>query len=176
MTGLAPFVVGIAGWKNSGKTTLVEKLVRALVARGYRVSTVKHSHHAIAFDAPGSDSARHRSAGAQDAAIVSPAGWALVHELRDEPEPPLDEIIDRLAPVDIVLVEGFKSEPIFKIEVRRRDQGPGEPLAPGDPLVIAVAADHAVEIEGVPVIDPDDVEGLVALLLAKSGIPAKPAP
>lgn len=173
MTGLAPFVVGIAGWKNSGKTTLVVKLVRELTRRGYRVSTVKHSHHDIELDPADTDSARHREAGAQDVALVSPHRWALVHELRGAPEPPLEDVIDRLAPTDIVLVEGYKHEPIFKIEVRRAQQKPGAPLAEADPLVIAIAADHAIEGKTAPVFDLNDVEGLVALLLSKSGIPAK---
>jgi molybdopterin-guanine dinucleotide biosynthesis protein B len=173
MTGLAPFVVGVAGWKNSGKTTLVVKLVRELTRRGYRVSTVKHSHHDVELDAPEADSARHREAGAHDVMLVSPHRWALIHELRGEPEPPLEDIIDRLIPTDIVLVEGYKHAPIFKIEVRRSKQKPGAPLAGTDPLVIAIAADHEIEKGAVPVFDLDDIDGLAALLLSKSGIPAK---
>jgi molybdopterin-guanine dinucleotide biosynthesis protein B len=173
MTGLAPFVVGIAGWKNSGKTTLVVKLVKELTRRGYRVSTVKHSHHDVELDAPETDSARHREAGARDVVLVSPHRWALMHELRGEPEPPLEDVIDRLIPTDIVLVEGYKHEPIFKIEVRRTTQQTGEPLAGSDPLFIAIAADHAVQDATVPVLDLNDIEGLAALLLSKSGIPVK---
>lgn len=173
MTGLAPFVVGIAGWKNSGKTTLVVKLVRELVARGYSVSTVKHSHHDVEIDAAGSDSARHRQAGAHEVALVSPRRWALVHEIREPDEPSLEEVIDRLAHADVVLVEGYKHEPIFKIEVRRTGQGPGEPLAGADPLVIAIAADHEIADAVVPVLGLDDIGGLVAILLGKSGLPAR---
>jgi molybdopterin-guanine dinucleotide biosynthesis protein B len=173
MTGLAPFVVGIAGWKNSGKTNLVVRLVKELTRRGYRVSTVKHSHHDVELDAPETDSARHRNAGAADVVVVSPRRWGLVHELRDEPEPTLEEIIERLPQTEIVLVEGFKHEPICKIEVRRREQNPGPALAGSDPLVIAVAADHTTEPTDVPVFDLNDTEGLAALILSKSGIPAK---
>lgn len=173
MTGLAPFVIGVAGWKNSGKTTLVVKLVAELTRRGYRVSTVKHSHHDLTLEAPESDSARHRAAGANDVVVVSPHRWALVHELRGGPEPLLEDVIERLPPTEIVLVEGYKHEPICKIEVRRRAQEPGPALAGADPLVLAIAADHPIEGAEVPVFDLDDVEGLAALLLSKSGIPAK---
>lgn len=170
MSGLAPFVIGVAGWKNSGKTTLVVKLVRELTRRGYRVSTVKHSHHDVELDPPGTDSARHREAGAHDVVLVSPRRWAIVHEMRDEPALALEEIVDRLTPTDIVVVEGYKQEPICKIEVRRRDQGEGPPLAGADPLVVAIAADHAVSETSLPVFDLDDVTGLADLVLAKSGI------
>lgn len=170
MSGLAPFVIGVAGWKNSGKTTLVVKLVRELTKRGYRVSTVKHSHHDVEFEAPGTDSARHREAGARDAVLVSPRRWAIVHEMRDEPAPELDEIVARLTPADIVIVEGYKHEPICKIEVRRHGQSEGPPLAGTDPLVVAIAADHAVTDAGLPVFDLDDAPGLADLVLAKSGL------
>ncbi|MCC7250594.1 MAG: molybdopterin-guanine dinucleotide biosynthesis protein B [Hyphomicrobium sp.] len=172
--GSLPFVVGVAGWKNSGKTTLVVRLVAELVQRGYRVATVKHSHHQIVFEAKGTDSARHRQAGAQEVAVVSPDRWAVVRggediAWQDEPEPPLAAVVARLAPADIVIVEGYKREVIPKIEVRRSGQAPGAPLADGDPTVLAVAADHEVRGEGVPVFSLDDVKGLADVVVAAAG-------
>jgi len=139
-------VFGITGWKNSGKTTLTEKLVSELSRRGWRVSTVKHAHHAFDIDKEGSDSFRHRAAGAAEVAIVSGNRWALMHELRDEPEPPLEAILERLAPCDLVLVEGYKREAHDKIETRRLDARDRKPLSDGDPHIVAVAADHAVSV------------------------------
>ena len=104
-------VIGVVGWKNNGKTTLVVRLIEHLVARGYRVSTVKHAHHKADLDRPGKDSWRHREAGAAEVMLATARRWALVHELRDEPEPPLDAILARLSPADLVIVEGFKSFP-----------------------------------------------------------------
>lgn len=173
-----PFVVGVAGWKNSGKTTLVERLVTELARRGYRVSTVKHSHHDISGEAEGTDSARHRRAGAHEVALVSPRRWAVLRGAsdlawEDEAEPPLAAIVARLEPPDIVIVEGMKRAPIPKIEVRRSGQGPGVPLADGDPQVFAVAADCAVAGGNVPAFSLDDVAGLAAALLAKAGLPGR---
>lgn len=173
--GTAPFVVGVAGWKNSGKTTLVERLVAELGRRGYRVSTVKHSHHEVTFEAEGTDSSRHRNAGAHEVLLVSPRRWGLIRSGRDiawhdEPEPALPALVARLAPVDIVIVEGMKTAPIAKIEVRRTGQGEGAPLAANDPLVIAVAADHSVGDAGVPSFSLDDVVGLADALLAAGHI------
>jgi len=172
----SPFVVGIAGWKNSGKTTLVVKLVRALAARGYRVSTIKHSHHALSPDDTGTDSARHREAGADEVLVVSPGRWMLGTAVHDEPEPLLAALLARLAPADIVLVEGYKRAEIAKIEVRRRGQGEGPPLAADDPRVIAIASDEAAGIEragAVPVRALDDAEGLADVVLAAAGLPAR---
>lgn len=171
----APFVVGVAGWKNSGKTTLVTRLVAELVRRGYRVSTIKHSHHDITCEADGTDSARHKEAGAQAVVVISPAGWARIGEgealaLNPEPEPPLSDVIARLPPTDIVLVEGLKRAPIPKIEVRRSAQGIGPPLAAEDPLVFAIAADHLVSDANVPAFSLDDVDGVTHALLARAGL------
>lgn len=168
-----PFVVGVVGWKNSGKTTLITRLVVALTRRGYRVSTVKHTHHDIVGEHEGTDSARHRKAGAQEVAVVSPQRWGILPELRDEPEPPLAAVLARLAPADIVIVEGMKSAPIPKIEVRRIGQGPGPPLAESDPAVFAIAADHEVRGASIPVLALDDVDGLTRVLLAAAGLPAE---
>jgi len=176
----APFVVGVAGWKNSGKTTLVTRLVSDLVRHGYRVSTVKHSHHDIAGEAEGTDSARHREAGAQEVALVSPQRWAVIGNAgaipwREEAEPPLATVVAQLAPADIVIVEGLKRAPIPKIEVRRRGQGDGPPLADSDPAVFAIAADHAIAGARVPVLALDDVAGLTNTLLAAAGLEMREA-
>lgn len=176
-----PFIVGIAGWKNSGKTTLVTRLVAELATRGYRVSTVKSSHHVITSEVEGSDSDRHRKAGAREVALISPAGWALIGNVakftvNPPPAPPLEDIVARLAPTDIVLVEGVKHAPIPKIEVRRKAQGPGPPLAPSDPRVFAVAADHDVEGANVSVLSLDDLEGITHAVLAKGRLPDRKAP
>ncbi|RWC78290.1 MAG: molybdopterin-guanine dinucleotide biosynthesis protein B [Mesorhizobium sp.] len=153
-------VFGITGWKNSGKTTLTEKLVAELVRRGWKVSTVKHAHHDFDIDKPGADSFRHRQAGATEVAIVSGNRWALMHELRGEDEPPLDAILSRLAPCDIVLVEGYKREPHRKIETRRLEAKERTPLAAGDPNIVAIAADFAVTGQSLPVFDLDDTKSI----------------
>lgn len=135
-------ILGIVGWKNSGKTTLVEALVREMTARGLRISTVKHAHHAFDIDVPGKDSYRHREAGAHEVIVASRQGWALMHELRNAAEPPLDELIAKLALCDLVLVEGLKQGTHPRIEVARfkRDEGL---IADRDDAVLAVATDNA---------------------------------
>ena len=166
--GGRPFIVGVAGWKNSGKTTLVAALVTRLVALGYAVSTVKHTHHDLDPDERGRDSGRHRAAGARETMVVAPARWMLNDRVRDEADLPLASALGRLAPVDVVLVEGFKSAPIPKIEVRRRGQGEGAPLVMQDARVIAVASDSDADDEGargVPHFHLDDSAGLAELIL-----------
>jgi molybdopterin-guanine dinucleotide biosynthesis adapter protein len=159
-------VIGIVGWKNNGKTTLVVRLVEHLVARGYRVSTVKHAHHEVDLDRPGKDTHRHREAGAAEVMLATSRRWALVHELRGEEEPPLEALLARMTPVDLVLVEGFKRFPHPKLEVHRRERG--TPLiAREDPTVVAVASDEALPDLPVPVLDLDDVAGIAALVLAR---------
>ena len=117
-----PKIFGIAGWKNSGKTGLAVRLVSELVARGYRVSTIKHAHHDFDIDKVGADSYRHRQAGAHEVTIVSGTRFAIMHELRGAPEPSFEEILARIAPCDLVLIEGYKREPIPKIEARRLEE------------------------------------------------------
>jgi molybdopterin-guanine dinucleotide biosynthesis protein B len=129
---------GIVGRKNSGKTHLVTRMLRLASVRGLRVSTVKHAHHAFDVDVPGKDSWRHREAGAHEVLVASAARWALMHELRDAPEPRLDELLARLAPCDLVLVEGFKREVDLRLEVYRSDCGQ-PPLALEDDGIHAVA-------------------------------------
>ena len=153
-------IFGIVGWKNSGKTTLTERLVSELTARGRRVSTVKHAHHEFDIDRPGADSFRHRQAGAVEVALVSGRRWALMHELRNEAEPELDAILARMADADIVLVEGYKRNAHRKIETRRLGAKDTRPLSPGDPNILAVAADHPQPAETLPVFDLDDIESI----------------
>ena len=162
-------VFGITGWKNSGKTTLTERLVAELTARGWRISTVKHAHHHFDIDKEGTDSFRHRVAGASEVAIVSGNRWALMHELRDEQEPSLDTILARLAPCDLVLVEGYKREPHTKIEARRMGAKNREPLSDGDPNIVAIAADHAAESH-LPVFDLDDVAAIADFVVERMGL------
>lgn len=157
---MTPRVFGITGWKNSGKTTLTERLVREFVARGRKISTVKHAHHGFDIDRQGTDSFRHREAGAGEVAIVSGRRWALMHELADEEEPALGEILARLAPCDIVLVEGYKRETHLKIEARRREAREHTPLSANDPNIVAVAADHPQPDEMLPVFDIDDIAAI----------------
>jgi len=162
----SPKIFGIAGWKNSGKTGLATRLVTELTARGYKVSTIKHAHHDFDIDKIGADSWRHREAGAHEVTIVSGTRYAIMHELRGAPEPALDEILTRLAPCDIVLIEGYKREPVPKIEARRTESANRVPLAPTDPHIRAIAADHQVADAAVPVFDLDDTLAIADFILA----------
>lgn len=163
-------VFGITGWKNSGKTTLTERLVAELIARGYAVSTVKHAHHGFDLDREGSDSFRHRAAGAGEVAIVSGHRWALMHELGDEKEPSLEDIIARMARCDLILVEGYKQDPHPKIEVRRRDTGDRPPLAGAFAGIVAIAADHVVEGTELPVFGLDDIAAIADFVEEIAGL------
>jgi molybdopterin-guanine dinucleotide biosynthesis protein B len=165
-------VIGIAGWKKSGKTTLVERLVGEFTRRGFKVATVKHAHHDFQIDEAQTDSARHRRAGASQVAVVSGKRWALIAELQAAPEPELADVLSWLEPCDLVIVEGYKSAPIPKVETRRREAPGSKPLAQSDPNVIAVAADHAAEGAGRPVFALDDVGAIadcIALCLGLAG-------
>jgi molybdopterin-guanine dinucleotide biosynthesis protein B len=166
-------VFGITGWKNSGKTTLTEKLVAELTRRGWRVSTVKHAHHDFDIDREGADSWRHRQAGAVEVAVVSGRRWALMHELRGEDEPRLDDILARLAPCDLVLVEGYKREAHAKIETRRLAAKDTAPLTVHDPAIRAIAADHPVTGEDVPVFPLDDVTAIADFVEIETGLRAR---
>lgn len=161
---------GITGWKNSGKTTLTERLVRELTARGRTVATVKHAHHDFDIDKPGTDSFRHRAAGAREVAIVSGRRWALMHELGDEAEPRLDDILARLAPCDLVLIEGYKREPHRKIEARRAGARDHAPLSAQDPNIVAVACDRPQPGETLPVFDLDDVGAIADFIERTVGL------
>jgi molybdopterin-guanine dinucleotide biosynthesis protein B len=163
-------IFGIAGWKNSGKTGLAVRLVTEFTGRGYRVSTIKHAHHDFDIDKVGADSFRHREAGAHEVALVSGTRYAIMHEMRGAPEPSFEEILARLAPCDLILIEGYKREPIPKIEARRIAAANREPLAPHDPHIVAIAADHAVEDTGLPVFDLDDTLAIADFIAAKVGL------
>jgi molybdopterin-guanine dinucleotide biosynthesis adapter protein len=163
-------VIGIAGWKNSGKTTLAVRLIEELTRRGYVVSSLKHAHHDFQIDTAETDSARHRRAGANQVAIVSPVRWAVIGELKGRPEPTLDEMLARIAPCDVVVVEGFKRAAIAKIEARRSVAAQIAPLSPGDADIIAIAADHAVPDAVLPVYALDDIAGLADLVVARLGL------
>lgn len=170
-----PKVFGIAGWKNSGKTGLAVRLVAELTARGFRVSTVKHAHHDFDIDKVGADSYRHRQAGAHEVTIVSGTRYAIMHELRGAPEPSFEEILARLAPCDLVLIEGYKREPIPKIEARRLEAANRMPLAPEDPHIAAIAADHPVTDTALPVFDLDDTATIADFVVTVTGLPVPPA-
>lgn len=162
-------VIGIAGWKNSGKTTLTERLVTELTARGWRVSTVKRAHHDADIDRAGSDSHRHRVAGAAEVLLVTANRWALMHEVRDEEEPDLDMMLARLSPCDLVIVEGYKHGSHAKIETRRLGARDHAPLPP-DANVVAIAADHPVANAPVPVFDLEAVGGIADFVESIAGL------
>ena len=165
-------VLGIAGYSGSGKTTLIEKLIPELVMVGFKVSLVKHAHHEFDIDQPGKDSWRHRHAGAQEVLVSSGRRWAIMHELRGEPEPSLQQQISLLAPCDLVIVEGYKSERIPKIEVHRA--GSGKPLLyPDDPSIIAVVTDERLGTS-LPQIDLDNAEAVAHFIVRYLGL-RKPA-
>ncbi len=161
-------IFGLAGWSGSGKTTLMTALIPEFVGRGLRVSTIKHAHHAFDVDKPGKDSWRHRDAGASEVLIVSQRRWALMHELRDEPEPELEALLPRVTPVDLLLVEGFKRHPHPKIEVHR--PALGKPfIFPDDPFVAAIASDANLGGLGLPMLPLDDAGRIAAFILEHDG-------
>ena len=168
-----PRVFGIAGWKNSGKTGLAVRLVTEFTRRGYKISTIKHAHHDFDIDKVGADSFRHRQAGAHEVTIVSGSRFAIMHELRGDPEPSLQDVLDRIAPCDLVLIEGYKREPVPKIEARRLESKSREPLAPTDPHIVAIAADHAVEGTSLPVFDLDDTVAIADFIANVVSLPQK---
>jgi molybdopterin-guanine dinucleotide biosynthesis protein B len=157
-------VFGFAGWSGSGKTTLIERLIPLFVARGLRVSLIKHAHHSFDVDQPGKDSYRHRHAGCSEVLVSSSRRWALVHELRGAPEPGFGELLERISPCDLVLVEGFKRERLPKLEVYRA--AVGEPLIhPHDSDVVAVASDAPVET-ALPQLDLNDAPAIAQFVLS----------
>lgn len=158
---------GVVGWKNAGKTGLMERLVTEISGRGLTVSTVKHAHHSFDVDHPGKDSHRHRVAGATEVLLASRARFALMHELRDEDEPSLDTLLSKLSPVDLVLVEGYKRDAHPKVEAHRSVTG--NPLiAPDDPTIHAVASDTPLDLDR-PVFDLDDTKAIADFILAQAG-------
>jgi molybdopterin-guanine dinucleotide biosynthesis protein B len=159
-------VIGIAGWSGSGKTTLLARVIPRLTARGLRVSTIKHAHHDFDIDQPGKDSHTHRAAGATEVLVSSATRFALMHELRGEPEWTLLTLLGKLSPVDLVLVEGFKRETHPKLEVFRAALGK-PPLHPDDPNIVAIASDGPVAAR-VPVVSLDDIDAVADILAAKA--------
>lgn len=161
-------IYGVVGWKNAGKTGLMERLVTEITARHYSVSTVKHAHHRFDVDHEGKDSFRHRQAGATEVLLASRNRFALMHELRDQDEPPLEALLAKLAPVDLVLVEGYKRDMHPKVEAHRSVTG--NPLiAPGDETVRAVASDKELELDR-PVFDLDDTKAIADFILQEVGL------
>jgi molybdopterin-guanine dinucleotide biosynthesis protein B len=160
-------IIGLAGYSGSGKTTLLTKVIPRLIARGLKVSTLKHAHHEFQVDQPGKDSYEHRVAGATEVLVASSRRWALMHELRSEAEAALPALLGKLAPVDLVLIEGYKGAPHPKLEVHRA--AVGMPLlALGDPAVVAIASDVALPQAPVPVVDLDDVDAIVDILCSRA--------
>ena len=159
---------GVVGWKNAGKTGLMERLVSEIAGRGFRVSTVKHAHHTFDVDHPGKDSHRHRVAGATEVLLASRNRFALMHELRDEDEPTLEHLLTKLAPVDLVLIEGYKRDSHPKVEAHRAETG--NPLiAPDDPTIRAVASDTPLALDR-PVFDLNDTVAIADFILAEVGL------
>ena len=166
--GTAPRVFGLAGWSGSGKTHVMARLIPTLVKRGFRVSTLKHAHHRFDIDHPGKDSHTHREAGATEVLISSAHRFALLHELRDEAEPTLPDLLVRLTPVDLVLVEGFKHDPIPKQEIHRPSVGK-PPLWDSDRWIVAVATDEPLSECTKPVLALDDIEAIADLVIEAAG-------
>ena len=157
-------IFGFAGWSGSGKTTLIERLIPLFVARGLKVSLVKHAHHTFDVDQPGKDSYRHRHAGASEVLVTSSRRWVLMHELRGEQEPKFEEQLRHLSPCDLLIVEGFKYAPIPKLEVWRAETG--EPLLhPNDAHFVAVATDAKIESR-LPVLDLNNVDAIASFVMS----------
>mgnify|MGYP001812735551 CR=1 FL=1 len=161
-------VYGVVGWKNAGKTGLMERLVAEITGRGFSVSTVKHAHHVFDVDQKGKDSYRHRTAGATEVLLASRKRFALMHELREEAEPELDELLAKLAPDDLVLIEGYKRDAHAKVEAFRAETG--NPLiSQDDPTVRAVASDTPLTLDR-PVFDLNDTAAIADFILAEVGL------
>jgi molybdopterin-guanine dinucleotide biosynthesis protein B len=161
-------VFGFAGWSGSGKTVLIERIIPLLTARGLEISLIKRSHHSFEIDVPGKDSYRHRRAGCREVLLSSGARWAHIHELRGQPEQTLQQLIDRISPCDLLLVEGFKREAIPKIEIFRQANAK-QPLHPSDPHVVAIAADCRFDTP-LPQFELDDATGIADFVCTFSGV------
>ena len=155
-------VIGLAGWSGAGKTTLLARIIPHFLKEGLRVSVIKHAHHSFDVDVPGKDSWVHRQSGAVEVLVSSSQRWALMHELRGADEPRLPELLVKMSPVDLVVVEGFKSEPHRKIEVHRTANGKAM-LFPDDPAIVGIATDGAVET-ALPVVHLDDIPAIAAMM------------
>jgi molybdopterin-guanine dinucleotide biosynthesis adapter protein len=160
-------VIGLAGWSGSGKTTLLTRIIPVLSRRGLKVATIKHAHHAFDIDRPGKDSWLHREAGASEVLVASSRRWALIHELRDESEPPLPELLAKLSPADLVIVEGFKRHAHPKLEIYRA--AVGKPfLYPQDDCIVAIASDAPLPAAQLPVLMLENIEGIADVLVAEA--------
>ncbi|MGB8486809.1 MAG: molybdopterin-guanine dinucleotide biosynthesis protein B [Xanthobacteraceae bacterium] len=157
-------IIGLAGWSGAGKTTLLAKVLPLIVARGLTVSTLKHAHHSFDLDQPGKDSHTHRAAGATEVLIASANRYALMHELRGAPEPSLHELLAKLSPVDLVVVEGFKAARYRKLEIFRAAVGKPA-LHLEDPLIVGIVSDTPFPSGARPVVSIDDAEAVVGLML-----------
>src|SRR5215813_1195042 len=160
-------IIGLAGWSGSGKTTLITKLIPRLIARGVKVSTLKHAHHGFDLDQPGKDSFFHRAAGATEVIISSARRWAILHELREEPEWDLRALVTKMSPVDLVLVEGFKRDAFPKLEIYRAANGKSL-IHPHDPHIVAIASYIALPQAKIPIINLNDIEAIADLLLDRA--------
>ncbi len=163
-------IFGVIGWKNSGKTTLMARLLEEFARRGFMVSAIKHAHNSFDIDHPGSDSYKFREAGARQVALVSPKRWALMHELRGEEKPDFEEILTYIGPCDLVLVEGFKGGPFPKIEARSNRSLTQRPLSDDDPQIIAIASDGGIDTGALPGFDIDDVAGIADFIAGQLGL------
>ncbi|HET9404329.1 MAG TPA: molybdopterin-guanine dinucleotide biosynthesis protein B [Burkholderiales bacterium] len=161
-------IFGFAGWSGSGKTTLIEKLIPLFVARGIKVSLIKHAHHTFDVDQPGKDSWRHRHAGCSEVLVTSSKRWVLMHELRGAPEPGFAELIERVSPCDLVLIEGFKREHLPKLEVYRAAVGESL-LHPRDPSIVAIASDQKIDSR-LPQFNLDDTPAIADFVLRRCGL------
>lgn len=161
-------VYGVVGWKNAGKTTLMERLVSDITSRGFTVSTIKHAHHVFDVDRPGKDSFRHREAGAQEVLVASGARWALMHELRDAEEPPLEDLLAKMSPVDLILIEGYKRDSHFKVEAYRAKTG--APMIGADDSTIRAIATNDVIEAAQPLLPLDDPKVVADFILREVGL------
>lgn len=169
VTASPPRVLGVVGYSGNGKTQLMQQLIPLLVTRGITVSTIKHTHHSVRVDEPHDISRRLTEAGAVDVAIAGPERWALLHEAGEEAEPRVEALVERMAPVDLVLVEGFKRHPHPKIEVHRPSAG--TPLiCRDDRHVIAVATDGPLPMLDLPILDLNDPPAVAAFILERMGL------
>jgi molybdopterin-guanine dinucleotide biosynthesis protein B len=166
-------VFGVIGWKNSGKTTLMERLLEEFTRRGLSVSAIKHAHHSFDVDHPGRDSYKFREAGARQVALVSPKRWALMHELRDEEKPDFDEILAHIGPCDLVLVEGYKGGPHPKIEARSTRSLTQDALSDDDPQIVAIACDTKTDTGPLPGFDVNDIGGIADFIAGHLGLKKK---